>query len=185
MAISDTEPQIDGGDSTRSVRQHRKKTPLTRVTVAIAASLAIVFVGVFRLELATHNSKGTYSPFTSSQRLTTSQASVIQGLPVPKQAQFVGSDQHFATYTVPARVGETKAWYLTHLRGGNSWRNWTWVGANTLCSGHEVGDALFWEWEKGGSTLRLVVDQSTVNPPFADIEIDVYHQTPICGTSGP
>jgi hypothetical protein len=171
------------GQASSSKRERFQRQPLARVVLAIAASLLIVVLAVLGLVLATNHSAGKNPMPTSPERLTSSRASSIEGVPVPKQAHLDQSDQHSAEYTVPASANDVKAWYLAHLQIGKPWRSWSWVGATTPCAGRLRGDALLWQWASGRSTLMLVVYNSQADRPFGAVTIDVYRQTPFCTTA--
>jgi hypothetical protein len=181
MLEHDSDLSVEPGEPALSVRDRFQRRPVAQVALAIAVSLLIVFFAVFRLALATNHSDGKNPLPTSAERLTGSRASSIEGLPAPTQAHLDGSDRHSAEYTLPASVNQVKSWYLAHLQPGRSWRDWSWVGANSPgCAGQDQGDAVFWQWESGGSTLALAVYPSLVDRPFGAVTIDVYHQTPFC-----
>lgn len=168
------------------LRDRIRRRPLGPVTLAIGASLLIVLLAVSRLVVATGHSDGKNPLPTSPVRLTGLKASPIESLPVPKQAVLDGPVQgDSAEYTIPASAKVANAWYFDHLRPGQSWRGWTWVGPGEQCIGHVKGFSSLWQWERPGETLALYVYPSLADRGFGAVTIDIQRQLPFCQTPGP
>lgn len=122
---------------------------------------------------------------TSPTKLTSSTASPIAGLPIPKQARSDGlHDRYDVEYVVPASVNQTKVWYLQRLTEGQAWHDWRWFKAGEPCAGTYKG-GVQWQWERNRSTLSILIYPSQVDRPFAAVNIGILHQPPLCKPQNP
>jgi hypothetical protein len=88
--------------------------------------------------------------------LGTSRASIVEGLPVPRDARLYGlfTAGTSAEYRVPSDVSMNvlNRWYETHLVPGRSWRNWTSCVSRHLQT--NPGGGRVWIWQRKGTELK-------------------------------
>lgn len=177
---------FNGSRRSTSLWARLRHQPLRRVIVATGLSLLVLLVGVTRLVVATdHSNDDPQGLPTSPTKLTSSTASAIAGLPIPKQARSEGLlDRGDVEYVVPDSVNQTKGWYLERLSEGQAWHDWRWFTAGEPSAGTYTGGVL-WQWVRNGSTLSILIYPSQVDRPFAAVNIGIVHQPPFCNPQNP
>jgi hypothetical protein len=96
-------------------------------------------------------------------QLSGKKASVVEGLPVPQQAQLIaGKANNSGIYALPGGVSLSllKHWYSDNLPTGQPWRDWTWCQPNREHGFLNIfgsGGGMIWNWQKDISYLTLNV----------------------------